>query len=383
MVATIVRGQNQLFDAYFYEDDGTTPLFAVGGVSYVVTAFNSMLIASGIAEQDTTNLARWKLNLIIPPSAPTTGPNDVYTLVWRAKDKSGNTNIQRDKFTVSDQADVAESLNSTTIAMVNQPFNLSFAVNDPKISSLSLRILKIGSDMPLITLPNLLDQVGQGITSVTDGNLSRYNILISGGQLTPIVSQGNQGGLSGYFAYYNYLDGVGREQTQINNIYIVNSTILSIMNDMNMYCNMLRNADVVTQLQIDESKLVHFAIQGLQKVNATSPGNFGFDFNSLALNQTFYHWVVKCAQLELLQALSLAEGMSAFEFSGMTVQLNSDRTQYLNNAIGELQNAIDNQLPRVKSQFGRAGGGTGRMGNNWYTLWSPILTFPTRLVLAV
>jgi hypothetical protein len=365
MTNTIVRGVSEEFEAFFYEEDNATPQFVVGGVSYNIIAFNNMSIAAGIAEQDPINLARWKLNVTIPLTAPVTNGSDYYTLIWRAKTLKGNINTQRDRFFVEDSANDGSHLeDNTKVVMAGQSFTLSLLADTDQITALSLRILREGNDTPVITLNNVIDLIGQGIAAKprASGTKFSYDVQIAGGLLSAISSQSLQGGMATYFAYYNYLDKFGREETVINPIYVVNSTIIGMMNAMNQFVNVLHNQDVVTSLQISEAKLVHFAYQGLLKLNATSPINFSFDFNSLSHNQGFYMWAIKCAELELLKALYMGEGMSAFNFSGMTVQLDSDRTQYLGQMISELQNEIDSQLPKVKSQYARGGGASGRMG---------------------
>ena len=364
MVDSIARGVITKRTATFYEDNGNTPQYVVGGVSYVLTAFNNMVVATGIAEQDQINLATWKVTFSIPVNAPITTPGDFYTLLWKAKRQDGGFNQQIEKFAVIDQYDNEQELldDGALIVLPNQAINVSLRA-PAGISNMSLLIVRAGSNDPVITLENLIDINGNSqLKQTQEGNYTRYHILLNDAHLTPMNAVGVPGGLCLWYAYFNYIDNKGGEQTIINPIYMVNNTLVFILDSVNQYINLLKNTDVVKQLMVTESKLIHFAIQGLLKLNSASPGNFGFDFNSLARTNQFTYWVIKCAQLEFLNALYLAEGMSAFEFSGMTVQLNSDRTQYIAQAIATLESDISQNMSKVKSQWARAGGGSGRMG---------------------
>lgn len=385
MPDNVVRGVNTTAQTYFYKDgSNNTPLIVVGGVQYSITTPNNLLITSGIATQDLTIPARWFIDFIIPSTAPVTIGDQKYQLKWRAA--SGNEIItNNDYFTVVDPA-APDPIDTTIVTLVGNPFRANLVLPDSGLKTLSLRILN-AEGTPVISLANLLgdttatppiDASPPGpINPVVSGNNYVYSIPIDETNgLTALVMRNS--GLANYFAYFNYTDSNNQQLTEIQPVYLANTILVSMMNDMRQFVDLLRNNDAVIELRITEAKLLHFAVQGLLRVNASSPVNFTFDFISLQRMGQFYFWVVKAAQYELLSALYLAEGMTAFDFQGMTVQLNIDRTQYIQSLMNDIKTDLDNTLPKVKSQYARGGMATGKIGTIG-GVWGPASNFVYRV----
>jgi hypothetical protein len=365
----VVRGEAAQFDTYFYADGTANPLIVIGGVTYSVTTPNGLVVSSGVAIQDLVNAALWHVTFTIPASAPLTEPDQRYNLCWRAK-SSSETVSNNVSFQVTDQA-VPDPIQPAIITFENTEFSPVLILPVNTISSLSLRILNM-TNQPVITLPDLLNPSGPDpapITPTVSGANYIYSVPIDDpDQLSVMTLSAN--GLTTYLSYFNYTDAEGNKLTEVQPIYLANALIMSAMNDVRQFCDMLRNNDSVIELRITDIKLIHFVFKGMERLNATSPYNFTFNFTSLGQNYQFYFWMVKCAQYELLSALYLAEGMTAFDFQGMTVQLNSDRTQYIQTLMSDLKNDIDNTLPKVKSQFARGGGSSGQIGTIG-SVWGP------------
>lgn len=358
MPDTVIRGVATTVDVTFVKDGTQTPLAIVGGVSVAITTPNNLAVFSGMAAQDQNNPARWVLNFTIPKTAPVTSGDQKYVLRWRAV-SDGQINIEREYFEVIDEA-APDAVDTSIVALMGQPFAANLIVPHDNLITLSLRIIGANGE-PVISLGGLLDQQNPDrIEPEPSGSRFVYSVDIDEDTGLPNLVVANSG-LTTYYAYFNYTDPSG-PQTEVQPIYLANPLLVNMMNDMRSFVDMIRNDDTIVQLRITEAKLLHFAYQGLLRVNATSPGNFAFNFNTLALYQTFYFWVLKAAQYEILAAINLAEGMTAFDFQGMSVQLTSDRTQYISATMEAIKQDLDNMLPKVKSQFARAGGASGRLG---------------------
>jgi hypothetical protein len=103
MTDFVVRGQSVTFEAFFYQDGTNSPLIVIGGVTYSVSTPTSLVVSSGVAIQDMSHPARWTVTFSIPQSAPTTAPNERYSLNWRGA--SANQIItQIEQFPVVDPA---------------------------------------------------------------------------------------------------------------------------------------------------------------------------------------------------------------------------------------------------------------------------------------
>lgn len=364
MPSMVIRGIGQNAATTFYMDGSTTaPLITIGGVSYSITTPNNLLVLSGSASQDPNNPARWTINFTIPKTAPVTNGDERYLLKWRAASANEIVSSQ-EYFQVLDQAST-ETVDSSIVTLVGSPFNANLITPNNNLSTLSLRIIN-PEGTPVISLNNLINadpsQVSEPgpIEPSSNGDKYIYSINVDNPDWLQSLTM-RPTGLATYFAYYNYTDSSG-PQTEIQPLYLANALLVNMMNDMRQYVDMLRNNDAIAELRISEAKLLHFAFQGLLRVNATSPANFTFDFIMLSRVPQFYFWILKAAQFELLQALYLAEGMTAFDLQGMSVQLTSDRTQYISALSESIKNDLDNMLPKVKSQYARSGGFTGRIG---------------------
>ena len=61
----------------------------------------------------------------------------------------------------------------------------------------------------------------------------------------------------------------------------------------------------------------------------------------------------------------MAEGSLAFDFSGQSVNLNIDRTQYIDSLLGKLDAMVESQVKPVKKLLARNGimSGSGAIGS--------------------
>lgn len=58
----------------------------------------------------------------------------------------------------------------------------------------------------------------------------------------------------------------------------------------------------------------------------------------------------------------MAEGSLAFDFSGQSVSLNIDRTQYIESMLGRLDSMVENEVKPLKKLLGKYGISTGDGG---------------------
>jgi hypothetical protein len=389
-------------DVYFYKADNTTPEQLIGGVVYSVFAPNGLKVLSGTATQDLANPAHWTTSITIPQTAPITTDGQYYNIIWVA---SGQTTkfSQQQSFSVVNPNNAGQ-FEATVIALLNQPFNIDLVLPYPNIKTLAVQILNGQSTvvyaMPglsttpsfqngsqyiyraMVTDPNVLAALGNGTlpptaTSPVVGGPYAYAASNNNGGVAPYNynSGYNYGppslGLEPYMIYITYTDPYGNQQIELQPLYICNTLCVQTMNAVRNFVDRIRNYDNIPQLRIDEKTLVEFTVQGLMRVNATPPQQIYFTFNQMP--GQFHFYVQKAACIELLQAQYLAEGMTAFNFSGMSVQLDSDRTQYIATIVDGLRTDME-QLVTAKKNYARSGGGSGSMGTI-NIVWGPNTNF--------
>jgi hypothetical protein len=367
---SVPQGNAVNADVYFYKSDNTTPEQLIGGVVYSVFAPNGLKVLSGTATQDLANPAHWTTTITIPQSAPVCLNDQYYSIVWLANGL--NTKFsQQQSFSVVNP-DNSGQFEAAVVALLNQPFTINLVLPYNNIQTLALQLLNSQSNvvyqlpglsttpsmqngsqyiysMP-ITDPVTLQALGQGVTPPPSGQY----IYTSGYNNGPPSI-----GVQPYMAYITYTDPYGNQQIELQPVYICNTLCVQTMNAVRNFVDRIRNYDNIPQLRIDEKTLVEFTVQGLMRVNSTPPTHIYFTFNQMP--QAFHFYVQKAACYELLQAQYLAEGMTAFNFSGMSVQLDSDRTQYIATIVDGLRTDLES-LVIAKKNYARSGGGTGSMG---------------------
>jgi hypothetical protein len=172
-------------------------------------------------------------------------------------------------------------------------------------------------------------------------------------------------GVFPYFAYMNYTTPQGGKETTIYTVYAVNTPAMSLMNDIQRYSDRIRNKDIIPQLRITQTDLLHFAMKGIDMLSAEPPSNFTFNFNSLP--PQFYHYAQTAGCIKLLEAQYLGYGMSTFNFGGASVNLDYDPTQYIMSIVDQLRQDFS-KASLAKNHWARSGGGRGAIasvGGNW------------------
>jgi hypothetical protein len=368
--ASVPLNESVYADVYFFESDNKTPVAFSGGVAYAVFAPGNLLVLSGIATQDLTNPAHWQTNLVIPPSAPTTATGQYYTLMWQGQTLNNNYYNQTQTFAVNNPV-APDQYESAVVALANQPFNINFVSPYQTLNTFAIQIVD-SSESVVAAYPGLpLTPTGQnGSQYIYTFNLNDPVVLgyLSSGSNpnAPILSTANtitgytygtpSFGVQPYVIYINYTDPYNNQQTEIQPLYIANTVAVQLMNNMRNFVDRIRNWDNIPQLRVDERTLLHFLISGLMRFNSTPPQQIYFTLNNLPFQFMFY--VEKCACYELMQAQTLAEGMTAFNFSGLSVQLDSDRSQYLSAMTENLRTDLESMV-LAKQNFARSGGGAG------------------------
>lgn len=110
--------------------------------------------------------------------------------------------------------------------------------------------------------------------------------------------------------------------------------------------------NVIPELEFTTSDYLLYLYRGLQMFNSYPP--LVTSIRGTNMQGILLHLWIVCSSLEALKAQTLAEGASAFDFSGQTVNLNVDRTPSLEAAIGRLESQIENEVKPYKKLLGKA-----------------------------
>lgn len=349
MVSAII-GQNYTMSASFLNEDGT-PFVVSKPVSYNVYAFNDAFIIGGSAIQSQTQPQDWYAYFAIPSTAPVPedASNQKYRIEWLAENTNDGQNSLMKAVEYFEVLDLAEPLShdSSLALLIGQPIK-DYLITEFPIEDLNLTIMDandktvFSKDMPVVS--NLRNN--QYITSINAGIVEKVN---------------DKGmGMCPYLLIYSYMTPQG-QFNEVHTLYIVSARAMIIVNAMRRYMDKARNEDIDPNLRWTDSELIHFVVQGLNRFNVSAPSITNFTISNFP--ESFIYLIEKCAELEALNALYLAEGMRAgMEFTGASVSLNIDRTQYIQYKIEEIKSYLDENLQKEKKLLVRQFGGMGVTG---------------------
>lgn len=335
MVAAII-GKNHTLKASFYNKD-QTPFVVSSPVNYKIFSYNDLFILDGSATQSPDQPADWYANFVIPEGSPV--PQDVnnqqYRIQWFAENDQLNSQLQAvEYFQVLDSAEPLD-YDSGLAVLVGQPVRDHLVTSLPVLSySVSIvgpedRLLySFQQDNPI---SELKDNVyitkfdsKTAITSVTDRNM----------------------GLFPYLLMYDYQTAQG-SQSEIHTLYIASARAMVVVNAMRRYLDKARNYDIDPNLRWTDVELIHFVVQGLNRFNVSNPSIT--NYNLANFPQQYVYLIEKCAEVEALNALYLAENARKFEFTGASVTLNVDRMDGIKAKMDEINSWLDANLEKQKS----------------------------------
>lgn len=152
-------------------------------------------------------------------------------------------------------------------------------------------------------------------------------------------------------------------ETLTYKVWVVTPSILNTASQLENFVNKSRVSNVILELQYAQSDLMLALLRGLEMFNTI--GSTLTTFSGLNMQGPFQESWIICSAIALLNAQYLAEGSLAFDFSGQSVNLNIDRTQYLDSMIGKLESRVTDQVLPFKKLLAKSGivSGDGSAGN--------------------
>lgn len=350
MVAAII-GKDYVLSASFTNEDGT-PFIVSKPVTYKVFSFNEDFILEGSAIQSKTQPQEWYAHIVIPENAPI--PDDMtnqqYRIDWYAENDIPPYNAfmkASEKFQVLNSAEPPVH-DSAIVLMKNQPFKDSL-ITQFQVEEFEISIMDDNS-----TVLYQDKVVNPEYKLVNNAYIVDYNTKSS----IPEVTDKNMG-ICPYLVTYTYKTVQGYE-TEVHALYIVSAKAMVVVTNIRRFLDKARNYDIDPSLRFTDAELIHFVTVGLQRFNVSLPTITNYTISSFPT--TFIYLIEKCAEHEILNAWYLAEGMRSFDFTGASVTLNVDRTNYIQTKMDEIGTWLENNLTKQKALLIRSTQGLGNIG---------------------
>jgi hypothetical protein len=130
------------------------------------------------------------------------------------------------------------------------------------------------------------------------------------------------------------LTGQLDSQQEIHPFYTITPYSSDYLNAIKKIVDKTRIGDTNYYLKITMTDLAHALVRGADYVMQSDPLMTGFPLDLMP--RMLRDYIIKAAAIDLLRAQYLAEGMSVFDMQGLGVQLNVDRTQYIDALVNQL-----------------------------------------------
>jgi hypothetical protein len=316
--------------AAFFEDGVViTPVNPSLYPNYIVRDPDGDMLTAGVGSLDDTDNLYHAL-FTVPSEALLSKDDSKYVIEWEMVSLTGK------EYKVVEHFDVAsvsydDSREQQRITLSVTPLMLTLPVVDTA-DSIEVRLYD-----PLQT------QIWSGVPlkkGIYD-KYSVYSIVIPAGTM----KQNNE-----YIAVWEYSSGSQPPATFVQKIYCVDLFTLSQTSDLRMYLDKVsKDIDLYTGYR--ESDLYFYMVNGLRHINMITPITTWTSVSFKGdLSMALFAWHQGAAYCAL-RSQYLAEGDSAFDYSGSPVSLSVDRTQYIESELGRIQEWLNGEFKEFKKHW--------------------------------
>ena len=157
-------------------------------------------------------------------------------------------------------------------------------------------------------------------------------------------------------------DMPGRVRRQTSALFIVSNSQLTVISELKNFFDRLCQEKRLPSLEYTLSDYTRWCQQGMDMFNAQ--GLFT-SFTMTNATEGIRYWWFICSIISALRSMYMYEGQRSFSFSGQSVTLDVDITQYLQSMADTLQGQWDSEKLAFKQQLKQYGltGGDGNMAN--------------------
>lgn len=155
-------------------------------------------------------------------------------------------------------------------------------------------------------------------------------------------------------------DTPARKRKQVSSLYVINNSQLTIVNELKNFFDRLSEERRLPSLEYSLADFCRWMRQGMDMFNG---GGLFTTFNMTNATGAIKYWWFTCSIICALRNMYLLEGQRSFSFSGQSVTLDVDITNYLQSVMSDLQSSWDSDKLSFKQQLKQYGlsGGDGNM----------------------
>jgi len=306
-------------------------------VVYEIRDPKQNLVLTGAAQQDSVDLARWYATVTLPDSLPSYPTTEKYCVAWLLRTTKRDY-VSKEFFAVESVGDNLYTASDLLVIKGGTVYD-------------TIRVSAAWGLTPAAFTVTFMDGQGSVLYRVPKSDITKLqttgDVDIFGYEM-PTTSLPSRAFAStdALLVSWEISSPTHGMSFEVHFVYIATPASLIAVNDLRRAIDKARNVDINPNLQMTDLDLHHYLRMGLQRVNAAPPQPTDYLFENVPMNLRVA--VQEASRYEALRAQYLAEGVSAFDFSGQSVSLTVDRTQYLESEMGRIQAYLDTTLPQVK-----------------------------------
>lgn len=330
---TVHIGENVEATAAFFEEG--SPVESSDPSKYpifVVRDINGDLVAGGVGSlNETDNL--YHANFTVPSSAPISSEETKYMIEWELKGANGKIYKSLEYFDVVHPSfDAVDLKEQQKLALPFTDLTLTLPLPDQP-SEISFELFNTNNES--------IYEVNSGITST--GVYDTYFVY------TVTIPSGTMSENNNYIGVWKFTLG-GESNNYIQKIQCADLFAMNQISDMRMYLDKVAKS-IDLYVGYRDSDLYFHLMNGIGIVNMITPIT-DWDLVSFKGSMGIPPFILTGGGCySALRAQYLAEGDSAFDFSGQPVQLSVDRTQYIESELGRWEEWLRDDLKQFKKQI--------------------------------
>ena len=338
MLNNVIKGVPQTATTVFIDTDvlifNTPP-------KWIIFDYSNNQILSGNAFQNIDHPEQWICVFTIPDEAPV-NPDGHYSLVWLA-DVNGVKYKNTDTFTVLEEGE-PPTFDSSSVMLPSDVFTdtiiLPQGCSDFSIS------LSTDNDKILLSDSETSHFTSRSLNSNT---LVGYNSNVV---IPQIQKQTVTIGAYPFLVTWKYSLPTIPRNTEFHMVYVATSKTVLYIAALKRLMDKARNYDIDPNLRFTDQELCCFLLMGLSRLNSYTPVLTNYTLQNLP--KALEYPLLKCAEYEALSAWALAEGMSAFSFTGASTSLEVDRSSHIKEKMADVGRYLDENVSKIKDNLVRS-----------------------------
>jgi hypothetical protein len=299
---------------------------AEDAVTVVAKDFNGLSIPITAAVKIDANT--WRATLSIPAVAPICTPTSgYYKLIWTHSNGTAEQDFQVVSYDEGVQRPAPAGFGVVNVSLMDEIY-LPLGATD-----IQCEVLTLAGTVQIASTNAVTDSVS------TQTPESPGSIRATVEWQVPVIGVGE------YVAHWRYLIG-GVPQHEYRQAFVISTKTASMLSSFKMFIDQSQMTRWLGHFSFHETELIDCLYRGMDRVNIHPPQQTSFSPDTMP--QPLTHALRVAALHEMLNRLYLAEGLSTFDFQGGSIQVNVDRTQFIQTKMDELGNWLDSNLTSIK-----------------------------------